>query len=92
MCVAFFFSMMQVLFLGVFYVLVCVRVGGSVSLVSVSQLSDLPSLGVITVREGASVVIRCNVSELHEHIEWYDSEGHVLTREDSGEQFSTFTF
>ncbi|KAB5549369.1 hypothetical protein PHYPO_G00066530 [Pangasianodon hypophthalmus] len=75
--------MKQVLFLSVFCVLVCVRGGESVSAVSVKDLSELPSLGVIAAKEGASVVIRCNASELHEHIEWYDSEGRVLSGNDS---------
>lgn len=60
--------------------------------VSVKDLSDLPSLEVITAKEGSGVVIRCNVSEPHEHIEWFDSKGRVLNREDSGESFSTLTF
>lgn len=80
----FFFRMKQVLFLSVSCVLLCVCVSESVK-----DLSDLPSLGVITVKEGASVVIKCNLSELHENIEWYDSEGRVLNTEDSGESFST---
>lgn len=88
----FFFRMKHVLLLSVFCVLVCVHVGESVLVVSVKDLSDLPSLGVITVKEGASVVIKCNVSELHEHIEWFDSKGHVLNGEDSGESFSILTF
>lgn len=76
--------MKQVLFLSVLCILVCVHVGESVR-----DLSDLPSLVVITVKEGTSVLIRCNVSELHEHIEWYDSEGHILNAEDSGGFYST---
>lgn len=87
-----FFRMRHVLFLSVFCVLVCVHVGESVLVVSVKDLSDLPSLKVITAKEGSGVVIRCNVSEPHEHIEWFDSKGRVLNREDSGESFSTLTF
>lgn len=90
-CAVFFFRMKQVLFLSVFCVLVCDHVGQSVSAVSVKDLSALPTLQVITVKEGTSVVIRCNRSDHHEHIEWYDSKGHVLNGEASGELFSTLT-
>ncbi|XP_017347355.1 microfibril-associated glycoprotein 3 [Ictalurus punctatus] len=76
--------MKPVLFLSMFCALVCVRASERMSVVSVKDLSDLPSLGIISVKEGASVVIKCNASELHEHIAWYDSKGHVLNGEDSG--------
>lgn len=74
--------MKQMLFLVVFLVvfLVCFHVGDSVK-----DLSDLPSLGVITVKEGESVVIKCNMSELHENIQWFDSKGRVIN---SGALFS----
>lgn len=91
----FFPRMRQVRMLGVFCVfcvLVCVHAGDRVLAVSVKDLSVLPSVGVITVREGTSVVIKCNVSELHEHVEWYNSKGHVLNGEDSGESFNTLIF
>lgn len=70
---------MQQVFFSVSCALVCVCVGERVS-----HLSDPPYLGVITVKEGTSVVIQCNVSEPYEHIQWYDSKGQVLN-EDSGE-------
>ncbi|XP_060746574.1 microfibril-associated glycoprotein 3-like [Tachysurus vachellii] len=67
--------MKQVLVLVVFLVvfLLCFHVGDSVK-----DLSELPSLGVITVKEGESVVIKCNMSELHDNIQWFDSKGRVI--------------
>lgn len=83
--------MKPVLFLSMFCALVCVRASERMSVVSVKDLSDLPSLGIISVKEGASVVIKCNASELHEHIAWYDSKGHVLNGEDSGESLTFYS-
>ncbi|XP_027024666.1 microfibril-associated glycoprotein 3-like isoform X1 [Tachysurus fulvidraco] len=61
---------MKQMFLFVF--LVCFHVGDSVK-----ELHDLPSAGVITVKEGESVVMKCNMSE-HDNIQWLDSKGRVI--------------
>ncbi|KAG9266170.1 microfibrillar-associated protein 3-like [Astyanax mexicanus] len=49
------------------------------------QLSGLPVLLDLTVKEGSSVVIRCNVSEVLDHVVWYNSKGQVLKANASGE-------
>ncbi|TSY69804.1 Microfibril-associated glycoprotein 3 [Bagarius yarrelli] len=73
-------SRMQQVFLSVFCAHLCVSVSECVS-----HIPDPPSLEVITVKEGTSVVIQCNVSEPYEHILWYDSKGQVLNG-DSGDR------
>lgn len=50
-----------------------------------SALKDLPSEWTLTVREGLSIEIECNVSagQIYEHIVWYDSKGNVLNANNS---------
>ncbi|KAI4882278.1 hypothetical protein NFI96_027220, partial [Prochilodus magdalenae] len=48
------------------------------------ELSSPPTPLDITVQEGNSVVIQCNVSGVPEHVVWYNSRGQVLNEEGSG--------
>ncbi|KAL7843910.1 hypothetical protein SRHO_G00224490 [Serrasalmus rhombeus] len=60
------------------------QVYAEVSEVKPEELSGLLALLDITVQEGSSVVIQCNVSGAPDRIVWYNSRGHVLSGEGSG--------
>ncbi|XP_072518297.1 microfibrillar-associated protein 3-like [Salminus brasiliensis] len=84
--------MTRVAFLRVWAFMVSVHIIGQVcgelsertaSLVA-EQLSGLPALLDVTVKEGSSVVMQCNVSEVPDQVVWFNSRGHVLNGESGG--------
>lgn len=52
--------------------------------VSVQLLASLPTLRDIVVKEGTSTLIECNVTGVHDDIQWYNSKGHALGEEVGG--------
>lgn len=58
--------------------------GRNKSLLPVKGLADLPALRDITVKEGSSTLIECNITGSHNDILWYNSKGHILDEERGG--------
>lgn len=56
--------------------------GRNRSVVTVKELSALPTSRDIVVQEGSSTVIECNVTGSENSILWYNSKGHMLEEED----------
>ncbi|KAM4620072.1 microfibrillar-associated protein 3-like isoform 1-T2 [Polymixia lowei] len=52
--------------------------------VSMESLAGLPTLRYIVVKEGASMLIECNVTGALDDIQWYNSKGHLLDEEGGG--------
>ncbi|XP_056140339.1 microfibrillar-associated protein 3-like [Lampris incognitus] len=55
--------------------------------VTAEEPQDLPAGGSVVVKEGASVLIRCNVTGAHLGVQWYNSKGLLLSELDEGRRW-----